>query len=540
MMIASKGADICRSTKLPPESRDNKPIDKDIEIHFTKKLIGHIKKGQIDGPFTADELPFEVFLSPIYGDRKRSGKIRLIINLSAPWGNSVNSAISDENSTVEYPSFRQLCELVRNVGVNGYLWSIDAKDAYYSVPIQPRFYPLFAVKWLNKYLIFKCLTFGLRSAPKIYNDFADAIMYTVIHLFKTLFIICGIIYILHYLDDFFGGAKKYKVALAQFKALFNLFDKLGIPTSMEKCVSPCRIIVLLGWKFSTLNQLTVTLTSKKIDKIIEKLRFYIQAKYITLKKLEKLIGSIRYAANIVHDGTTFCRELEHKFWVRFHVQHKRYAFRVNITKEMRCDMNIWIKLLETLRDHPIELSYILNPPSICQVKVASDAASTIGLGGFDTLGNWMQHRWDEFLFTLPDKSINYQELLALVVMAAAFGHQWSGKQVTFYCDNKTAVTCIAKGKISFKAKHYHAMANLTRLFAHYALKYKFVYKCVYLEGVKNKIADALSRFIANPLEYSQPEVKEFNTKFDTWPTNVTQIINDTVVKSLTNKFVFDV
>ena len=538
--IASEGADIHRSTELPPRSQGNPILDKDIIDHVTEKLIEHIKQGHIEGPFTEKELPFKVFVSPIYGDRKPSGKIRLIINLSAPLGNSVNSAISDENSTVRYPSFRDLCQLVRNVGVNGYLWSIDAKDAYYSVPIHRKFYPLFAVKWLNKYLIFKCLTFGLRSAPKIYSAFADAIMLTAIFLSKSLFVIAGIILILHYLDDYFGGAKMLKTAEGQFDCLFNLFAKLGIPTSLDKCVRPCRDIVLLGWRFCTLNKLTVSLTEKKIDKIISLILSIKTQKTLSLKSLEKLIGNIRYAAQITHCGTIFCRELERVFHMRFHIQKRRYNFSVRLTKEMRCDLNVWIKLLDTLKGHPMDIDYILNPPELCQIMVATDAATSIGLGGFDTLGNWFQHRWSDVSLKLPAKAINFQELLAMVVMAATCGKMWAGKQVTFLCDNQTAVTCLAKGKITFEAKYYHAMANLMRLFAHYALKFRFCYKVIYLEGEKNKIADALSRFLTEPLKHAQPEIKKFNTKFSPQPFDAKNTINSLVSKSLLTKFVFDV
>ena len=539
--LATEGADICRSTKLPPRSQANPKIDKEIEFHVTKKLIEHIKQGQIEGPFSKEELPYKVFVSPIYGDRKPSGKIRIIINLSAPLGDSVNSGISDENSTVHYPKFKDICQLVRNVGVNGYLWSIDAKDAYYSVPIHRKFYPLFAVKWLNKYLIFKCLTFGLRSAPKIYNSFADAIMYTAIFLFKSVFVMGSFTLLLHYLDDYLGGTKLYPNAMKQFDGLFNLFAKLGIPTSLDKCVKPCRDIILLGWRFCTLNKLTVSLTEKKINKIIKLILSYKTKRFITLKNLEKLVGNIRYAAQITHCGNIFCRELERVFRIYFHIQNKRYSFKVNLTKEMRCDLNVWIKLLDTLRNHPMDIDYILDPPEICGVKVATDASTTVGLGGFDTLGNWFQHKWLEFnSFKLPDNGINLQELLALVTMAAACGSQWAGKQVTFLCDNQTAVTCIAKGKIDFDAKHYHAMANLMRLFAHYALKYRFCYKVIYLEGEKNKIADALSRFLTKPLSHSQPEIKEFNTQFSSQPFDAKNTIRSIVKKSLFNKFVFNI
>eukprot|EP01084_Bolivina_argentea_P179148 309586_1 len=55
--------------------------------------------------------------------------------------------------------------------------------------------------------------------------------------------------LLHYIDDFFGGAPTYKQAIKQFNRVKKWWRILGIPAQDRKCTPPCQILIYLGYVF---------------------------------------------------------------------------------------------------------------------------------------------------------------------------------------------------------------------------------------------------------------------------------------------------
>ena len=90
-------------------------------------------------PFEEGNLPSflkDLHISPLGAIPKKCGKIRPITHFSAPrWGISVNSDIFDAWATVKYTSVKELASIVQTVGPLGYVWSIDAKDAYLQIQL---------------------------------------------------------------------------------------------------------------------------------------------------------------------------------------------------------------------------------------------------------------------------------------------------------------------------------------------------------------------------------------------------------------------
>ena len=76
----------------------------------------------------------------------------------------------------------------------------DIKAAYQILPIHPEVRFLFGMKWRGRFfLIVFCLAFGLRSACKIFDNFADVLAWILKFWGFILFLI-------HYLDDFPRGS----------------------------------------------------------------------------------------------------------------------------------------------------------------------------------------------------------------------------------------------------------------------------------------------------------------------------------------------
>ena len=156
MDIITKGANIKRSEKPPSKPHPNYPIhDKKLIEKVTKKLLHHLELGQLRGPYNphknAPKYKYKIHTSPISAKLKASGKAMMLVDESAPLGDSINSEIDDDDKFVVYTSFKQLCELLKRIGNRGWIWVVDAVDAYYRIPIEERFQHLVIIYNQHQY-----------------------------------------------------------------------------------------------------------------------------------------------------------------------------------------------------------------------------------------------------------------------------------------------------------------------------------------------------------------------------------------------------
>ena len=496
----------------PPHSHPNYPVfGTSLIAKVTAKLLHHLNLGQMAGPYKLSKLPkfpYRIHTSPISAKLKSSGKAMMLVDASAPLGASINSAIKDEDKFVIYTSFFQLCYLLKKIGNRGWIWVVDAVDAYYRIPINKKYYHLFGIIWLNRLLIYKCLSFGLSTAPSIYNKFADLILWACTYWNERAFKHDNFFYIMHYLDDFFGGSKYKNIALTQMNFLIKLFELLNIPTNPSKVVGPSQAADILGWACRTIPYVQIGLAEKKRIKYLIFFTNINNNLLITFIILEKLIGYSRHSCNIYIEGNKFVRGFEKQ---KFAIQKKIEDKNSNITKntsfklsnEGIFDLKIWLQLLDLQKNKFVNVDYILQPNSLPSLNIYTDASTSFGAGGLTTDHQLYHLPWAMLppkclLFTKAfnidiQEQIIYLELLALVLHAFLFAKKWSNKMIHFWCDNTTVVKIVKKGSIDFKSLLYYPKANLVKTLARLALKYDFHFTCHHIEGKKNIYADALSR-----------------------------------------------
>ena len=92
------------------------------------------------------------------------------------------------------------------------------------------------------------------------------------------------------------------------------------------------------------------------------------------------------------------------------------------------------------------------------------------------------------LASLQQYSINWRELFAIVVAAATFGKQWSGKRIMLHCDNQCVVNVISSGT----CKSADIM-HLVRMLFFISAVNNFEVSCCYISTKANDVADSLSR-----------------------------------------------
>ena len=122
-------------------------------MHVSRIINNDVKFGKKAVPF--QHPPFNTFVgSPMGAFSKRSGKIRLIHDLSWPPGESVNDHIPPEDYSLHYMSMDDLVQRITSYGPGTLLGKLDIADAYYVDLVLP---------------------FGQRSSPKLFNKYADAL-----------------------------------------------------------------------------------------------------------------------------------------------------------------------------------------------------------------------------------------------------------------------------------------------------------------------------------------------------------------------------
>ena len=131
-------------------------------------LFTECTAGRVIGPFEWHMFPPGSIQVSKFGviPKGTSGKWRLILDLSAPEGSSVNDGVSTKLCSLHYVKVEDAAREVMNQGYNTWMAKIDVSHAYRNVPIHPDNRWLIGMQWEGKVFIDTTMPFGLRSAPK--------------------------------------------------------------------------------------------------------------------------------------------------------------------------------------------------------------------------------------------------------------------------------------------------------------------------------------------------------------------------------------
>ena len=239
----------------------------------SRAIRAETERGHTCGPFT--EPPFPNFrVNPLSARIKTDGSARLILDLSQPDGNAVNEGINPTEYTCSYTSIEEAIELIfKNGGRGALLAKADIKHAFRLIPVRPDQWHLLGYQWNRLFYFDQRISFGCRSSPRIFNDFADCLSWLFSQHAKHHSI-------RHYLDDFFIVASGEALAARSYDTILNMSRELGVPLAAEKCVPPTTLLVLLGVEIDT-ERMTISLPADKAAAIISAIRDLIDRNKVT-------------------------------------------------------------------------------------------------------------------------------------------------------------------------------------------------------------------------------------------------------------------
>jgi len=171
---------------------------------------------------------------PAQSESKRG----LIIDLSHPKGHSVNDGISKPLCFLKYISIDEAIKRIIKHGQNTLLAKIDMKSAFRLLPVHQDDRYMLGMQWNGEVFINTCLSFGLCSAPKLFNLLADLLAWVAQQHNLT--------FLIHYLDDFLTmGPPSSQTCQQNLDTLVHICNYLGVPLALEKVEGPSTALLFL-------------------------------------------------------------------------------------------------------------------------------------------------------------------------------------------------------------------------------------------------------------------------------------------------------
>ena len=192
--------------------------------HISQEVSLLLQKGAIE---TVRDHPM-LSLSPVFVIPKRSGKLRVILNMR-----EINTYIRTEHFRME-----TLASILPTPEAEDLAISLDLMDAYFHIPIHPASRDLLGFAFQGQTFRYRALPFGLRPAPRVFTRIVSALAAFLRDRDLRLFT---------YLDGWLLVANSEPKLRAQLSFLLHITQNLGFLVNWEKSeLSPTHTPIYFG------------------------------------------------------------------------------------------------------------------------------------------------------------------------------------------------------------------------------------------------------------------------------------------------------
>ena len=343
----------------PSATRYNNHIDRFISTEKTAgALIGPLKHP----PFT----PW-IHVSPLMSRPKAdSDKRRVITDLTYPEDRSVNAYIM-KNSALgvvrehTLPTVADLSAVLKRVGTDAYLFTVDIARAYKNFSSDPLDWPLLCLRWDEAFYVDVSMPFGSRASSCYMQRIAN---------FITRVLRSEGIEAIMYLDDVVVVAPDLNTASTQYDRVRGLLAELGLPEAVDKAQPPAKSVRWLGIQVNA-SEMTLSIPYDKVEAALEVVNKYMHAKSMSISF--NLIGTLVHVAKCVEPARIFISRL---LQALRGCGDRGY---ISTTDDMRADLEWFLEFLTTWNG----VSLVPSPDPHRDIQV--DAASP---GWARQMGTW--------------------------------------------------------------------------------------------------------------------------------------------------------
>lgn len=458
----------CQESIISP----NWPSSSKFHKEVSKFIDANLVRGSIEGPLPHLHSAYRA--SPLGAFQKRnSGKVRPIHDLSWPPGRSVNDGINKYEYPLCYVTVDDAMKLCTKFETP-YMAKMDLESAFLYVTVRKEDRHLLGFSWESEYYNFSALPFGLKSAPKLFDEMATALEWIMKARGASEDTI-------HYLDDFWTVTGEEVSTNRSLDIMIDSTNQSGFSNQVTKEMRGTRVGELLGLIIDTVKW-ELRISDSRMKDIKGELQGWKGKVWATKREILSLLGRLAFCSRVVRDGHTFIRRL-----IQLSTRARNLHHKVKITNQARADISWWISCLESHNGK----TCFPRPWIQHQAEIIYTDASDIALGIFYK-GSWSVLQFTGRYAYMARKSIAWRELLAVVACLATFAQELSGKDVTMFIDNLGIVQCLESGKSDkpdimclIRAIYYYASINHIR------------YKPMHIRSGDNSTADALSRLDFN-------------------------------------------
>ena len=432
-------------------------------------IVEDLRCGRLHGPFETP--PYKKFIvSPLGAFPKRDRKkIRVIHDLSFPPSQSVNSGINPEEYSLHYVTIDtavEACHLFHSP----VMANLDLKDAYKAVAVREDDWHLLGFKWGPEYFFSRVLSFGLRSAPALFERYAAALQRIMVREGVTAEIV-------RYVDDFLLIGGSTAAVDAQLDVMVRTARAAGFTIQSDKVTRAQSAVEFLGIVIDAEAQV-LKISVERLTEVRSLLSKFNGTTWTTKRKLLKLVGKLAFAARAIRTGRAFLGRL-----IGLSKRVSQLHHRVRLSESARRDISWWSRCIETHNGtSTAKIDWSVGPIA----HVFTDA-SNHGYGG--VWGKlWFAMAYTGESASLADKSINWREMHAAVKSLATWGPELRGSRVIYHIDNTTA--CHIFNRM------YTPIADLMELLRAWCIlieEYNITLAIVYIPTKENVEADLLSR-----------------------------------------------
>jgi len=285
------GADAHQAHRLPGAIIPNSGSVYQHGEQFSDSVCAMHNAGFLAGPFSEPPLPDFRSNSMIAAERK--GKVRVIMNLSAPEGSSFNDAVDTAKlEKVRMATARDVGYLILACGAGARMWKFDYKDAYKLVPSKIRDLRLQGFFWVGGFFVETQEPFGAKQAVAAFDRLGATVMVLAIIISciaSTL--------VLRAVDDLTVVTPANSLAGPLFERAYRrLCSELNMPLAencpnFDKAFSDSTVGTVLGVRFDTAT-LSWSLLPLKQNKLLLAVGEFLSGEPTRLRPVQEIMGAL--------------------------------------------------------------------------------------------------------------------------------------------------------------------------------------------------------------------------------------------------------
>ena len=499
----SEGFDIgYEGPEVRQDKSENIPLQVGTKQELWDKIMKEVQLKRVAGPF--DSVPFTNFIqSPVGLVPKAGNKTRMIFHLSYDFkksGNlSLNACTPKDKCSVKYKDldYAIACsykwvKAIRNTDGSvkrSICYSkTDVQSAFHLVPLKRSCWPWLVFKAVDpksektKYFCDKCLPFGASISCSHFQRFSNAIKHILEAKMGRKLCCCN------YLDDYLFTCATVRECNSVMLRFLRICSEIGILISHEKTEWGTHVITFLGFLLDGEN-FKISIPEDKRIKAINSLQKLSQKKKAMMSELQQLAGFLNFLNRAIFPGRAFTRRMYAKFSGK-NVEHLKTYHHVCLDSEFHSDCQVWLTFLNDKFIKAVSKPYAdLSQEEIAtELEFFSDASLNENYGVGARFGNeWIFAQWPEGFIKEKNPSIQYVELLGLVLAVFTWAKRLANKRWVIFCDNSAVLDMVNHTSTG----GVNAMFLVRQLILK-CLEYNFRVFAKHIRSEDNQVADSLS------------------------------------------------